>query len=46
MESIGRLNTIKIGLVPCVLGWAIIAIAPNVLTIILGRMLTGFGCGE
>lgn len=46
MESIGRLNTIKIGLIPCVCGWAAIAMAPNVMTIIFGRMLTGFGCGE
>lgn len=46
MESIGRLNTIKLGAVPCVIGWAAIALAPNVMTIILGRVLTGFGCGE
>lgn len=46
MESIGRLNTIKIGLIPCVIGWTAIAMAPNVMTIIIGRMLTGFGCGK
>lgn len=46
MESIGRLNTIKIGLIPCVIGWTAIALAPDVMTIIIGRMLTGFGCGK
>lgn len=46
MESIGRLNTIKLGTVPCVIGWTAIALAPNVITIILGRVLTGFGCGK
>lgn len=46
MESIGRLNTIKLGTIPCVLGWTAIAMAPNVITIILGRVLTGFGCGN
>ncbi|XP_055385969.1 facilitated trehalose transporter Tret1-2 homolog isoform X2 [Condylostylus longicornis] len=44
MEWIGRLNTIKLAAIPCTLGWISIAIAPNFITLLLGRILTGLGC--
>ncbi|KAJ8949171.1 hypothetical protein NQ318_021662 [Aromia moschata] len=42
MDSIGRLNTIKLAAIPSVLGWCLIASATNVPMIIAGRFLTGF----
>lgn len=42
MDSIGRLNTIKMAVVPSVLGWSLIACAQNVPMIIAGRLLAGF----
>lgn len=41
MDNLGRLNTIKIAGIPGVIGWSIIAIAPNVPWIIFGRLLVG-----
>lgn len=46
MDGIGRLNTIKIAGIPGVIGWIIIALAPNVLWIILGRILVGISSGN
>lgn len=43
MEQIGRLNTIKLAAIPCVIGWILIAIASDVYTILIGRILTGLG---
>ncbi|KAJ8917393.1 hypothetical protein NQ315_002417 [Exocentrus adspersus] len=42
MDSIGRLNTIKMALIPSVVGWSLIASAQNVPMIIAGRLLAGF----
>ncbi|XP_066154003.1 facilitated trehalose transporter Tret1-like isoform X1 [Euwallacea fornicatus] len=42
MDSIGRLNTIKLALIPSFIGWALIATATNVPMMIAGRVLTGF----
>ncbi|KAJ8984016.1 hypothetical protein NQ317_012239, partial [Molorchus minor] len=42
MDSIGRLNTIKLAAIPSVIGWSLIASATNVPMIIAGRLLTGF----
>ncbi|KAJ8950785.1 hypothetical protein NQ318_011279 [Aromia moschata] len=41
MDGLGRLNTIKIAGIPGVIGWSLIAIAPNVHVIIFGRLLVG-----
>lgn len=41
MESIGRLNTIKLAAIPGFAGWTIIANAVNVEMLIAGRLLTG-----
>lgn len=41
MDSIGRLNTIKLAVIPSVIGWTLIATAWNVPMIIAGRVLTG-----
>lgn len=43
MEWLGRLNTIKLAAIPCVIGWALIASASNMVELLLGRMLTGLG---
>lgn len=43
MEWIGRLNTIKCAAIPCVIGWTLIAIATNMYTLLIGRILTGLG---
>lgn len=41
MDHLGRLNCIKIAGIPGVLGWSMIALAPNVPWIIFGRLLVG-----
>lgn len=41
MEWLGRLNTIKLAAIPCVLGWALIANASNFIELLIGRILTG-----
>ncbi|KAL1501268.1 hypothetical protein ABEB36_006623 [Hypothenemus hampei] len=41
MDSIGRLNTIKLALFPSIIGWTLIALAWNVPMLIVGRVLTG-----
>jgi facilitated trehalose transporter len=41
MDSIGRLNTVKLAAIPGVLGWILIAMATNVPMLIMGRLLTG-----
>lgn len=46
MEHIGRLNTIKLASIPAIVGWALMATAVNVPMVIIGRMLTGLGCGK
>lgn len=46
MERIGRLNTIKLAAIPAIVGWGLIAGATNVPMVIIGRILTGFGCGK
>lgn len=43
MEWIGRLNTIKLAAIPCVLGWILIANASSIYEILGGRILTGLG---
>lgn len=43
MEWIGRLNTIKLAALPCVLGFALIASASNFAEMLVGRILTGLG---
>nr|XP_023028308.1 facilitated trehalose transporter Tret1-2 homolog [Leptinotarsa decemlineata] len=42
MDSMGRLNTLKLATIPSVIGWSMIASAPNIPMIILGRLLVGF----
>lgn len=46
MDSIGRLNTIKIAAIPGVIGWSLIAMANNVPMLITGRLLTGLASGN
>lgn len=41
MDSIGRLNTIKLAAIPGAIGWSLIATATNVPMLIVGRLLTG-----
>ncbi|XP_050302173.1 facilitated trehalose transporter Tret1-like isoform X2 [Anthonomus grandis grandis] len=41
MDSYGRLNTLKLAVIPSVIGWIVIAMAQNVPMLIIGRMLTG-----
>lgn len=44
MEFLGRLNTIKLAAVPCIIGWIAIAMADSFFWIMVGRVLTGFAC--
>lgn len=44
MEVIGRINVIKLAVIPCAIGWATIALAQSTYVILLGRFLTGLGC--
>lgn len=46
MDWIGRLNTIKLALIPSAIGWVLIAMASNVPMLIIGRVLTGFGTSK
>ncbi|XP_063922309.1 facilitated trehalose transporter Tret1-2 homolog [Zophobas morio] len=41
MDSIGRLNTVKLAAIPGVLGWTLIAMATNFHMLVIGRLLTG-----
>jgi facilitated trehalose transporter len=46
MDSVGRLNTIKLAMVPAVAGWIVIATSRSVTMMIIGRIITGFAAGE
>ena len=43
MESIGRLNTMKLASIPMAVGWAMMAMATNVWILLAGRILVGIG---
>ncbi|XP_065212029.1 facilitated trehalose transporter Tret1-2 homolog isoform X2 [Planococcus citri] len=42
VDSIGRVSTLKAASIPYVAGWIMIASAPNITYIMVGRVLTGF----
>lgn len=42
VDSIGRLNTIRVACIPYILGWILIATANNITMLFIGRFLTGF----
>lgn len=42
MEWLGRLNTVKLAAIPCVIGWALIASGSNFIELLIGRILTGY----
>lgn len=42
MEWLGRLNTVKLAAIPCVIGWVLIACAKNFTVLLIGRILTGW----
>jgi facilitated trehalose transporter len=44
MDSIGRINTLKVAALPSVLGLVLIAMAPNIYFILAGRIFTGIAC--
>ncbi|CAH1118306.1 unnamed protein product [Phaedon cochleariae] len=41
MDNIGRLNAVKLAIIPTILGWGLIAAAQNVTMIIVGRIIVG-----
>ncbi|GLH06723.1 Facilitated trehalose transporter Tret1-2 homolog [Gryllus bimaculatus] len=45
MEWLGRLNTVAAAALPCAAGWVLIATAPDVTSILIGRLLTGVAAG-
>ena len=45
MEAWGRVNTIKIAIIPGLLGWLLIAIGTNFYMLLLGRIFTGLSSG-
>uniref|UniRef100_A0A1Y1KKG2 Major facilitator superfamily (MFS) profile domain-containing protein n=1 Tax=Photinus pyralis TaxID=7054 RepID=A0A1Y1KKG2_PHOPY len=46
MDVWGRLVTLKLSIIPNVIGWALIATAQNGLMIVLGRIFTGISFGN
>lgn len=44
MDSVGRVNTIKVAAFPSILGLVLIATAPNVYFVLAGRVFTGIAC--
>jgi MFS family permease len=46
MEYIGRLNTIKIAAVPCIVGWFLVAAGSSFTAVLCGRLLTGVSAGN
>ena len=42
MESLGRIKTLQLGVIPCVAGYILIASAQNLTMIFFGRVLAGF----
>jgi len=42
VDRIGRLNTIKVGAIPYMIGWVLIATAQSLPMLLVGRFLTGF----
>lgn len=46
VDKIGRLNTIKVGAIPYMIGWVLIATAQNLPMLLLGRFFTGFALGN
>ncbi|PSN48618.1 Facilitated trehalose transporter Tret1, partial [Blattella germanica] len=45
MEYVGRLNTIKLAAIPCLLGWFLIATGTSFGAVFCGRFLTGVAAG-
>ncbi|CAG9826199.1 unnamed protein product [Diabrotica balteata] len=43
MDRFGRLNTVKLGLIPTIAGWILVATANSMTPIICGRVLLGIG---
>ncbi|RLU22918.1 hypothetical protein DMN91_005196 [Ooceraea biroi] len=41
METFGRLRTLQIGAIPCVIGWILIALSTNIPMLLMGRLLSG-----
>lgn len=41
MESVGRIRTLQIGVIPNVIGWILIATAQNIPMLLVGRLLCG-----
>ncbi|XP_012220613.1 facilitated trehalose transporter Tret1-2 homolog [Linepithema humile] len=41
MESVGRIRTLQIGVIPNVIGWIMIATAQNIPMLLVGRLLCG-----
>jgi facilitated trehalose transporter len=46
MDRWGRVNLLKFSILPGVLGWVLIATAPNLVMIILGRIVSGLASSE
>ncbi|XP_054716778.1 facilitated trehalose transporter Tret1-like [Uloborus diversus] len=44
-DKIGRKNTIVYNTIPLLTGWLIISMAEDATEVIIGRLLTGIGCG-
>lgn len=44
MDGIGRINTLKFAVFPSVLGLSLIALAPDIYFILLGRVFVGIAC--
>lgn len=45
MDYWGRRRTLQVAVVPMVTGWLLMFVAPNLITLCIGRMLAGFAVG-
>lgn len=46
VDRVGRLSTLSVGVVPNVIGWACIALAPDMPVLLAGRVLTSIAHGK
>ena len=46
MNRFGRVNAVRLCLIPYILGWVLVAAARNFEMILIGRLLTGLAIGK
>lgn len=46
METFGRKRVVQLAFIPLIFGWALISQSESILTIYVGRFMTGFAVGK